>query len=257
MARADHVPRPALELDPGRPAPPTPRIRHYPGYSVKTRAAFMLRDLRRAAPMRIGDRRAGGGRGARRARDRWCASCCWRSTRLAPPHEFELSPARRGTRRRPAAASGGTGLRQRDPLWNVRAGTTAHRRCDAFLSTNSYLTAWFMRVPIGDARVRPGGLRPGVPPPAPRAAHRAGDAAARGPPGGRDRRHLARRRPPTCGARFPAAGGKTEVTPLAAADRLRARTARRRRRGARAARARSAVRARRRHARAAQEPARG
>jgi glycosyltransferase involved in cell wall biosynthesis len=36
---------------------------------------------------------------------------------------------------------------QADPWWNVRAGVTAHRSCDAFLSTNSYLTAWFTRVP--------------------------------------------------------------------------------------------------------------
>jgi glycosyltransferase involved in cell wall biosynthesis len=36
---------------------------------------------------------------------------------------------------------------QADPSWNVRAGATAHRACDVFLSTNSYLTAWFTRVP--------------------------------------------------------------------------------------------------------------
>jgi glycosyltransferase involved in cell wall biosynthesis len=34
-----------------------------------------------------------------------------------------------------------------DPWWNVKVGATAHRRCDVFLSTNSYLTVWFLRVP--------------------------------------------------------------------------------------------------------------
>jgi len=34
-----------------------------------------------------------------------------------------------------------------DPLWNVRAGREAHRGSDVFFSVNSYLTAWFTRVP--------------------------------------------------------------------------------------------------------------
>ena len=34
-----------------------------------------------------------------------------------------------------------------DPWWNVRVGATAHRRCDVFVSTNSYLTVWFLRIP--------------------------------------------------------------------------------------------------------------
>jgi len=34
-----------------------------------------------------------------------------------------------------------------DPLWHLRAGLAASRDCDVFLSTNSYLTAWFTRVP--------------------------------------------------------------------------------------------------------------
>ena len=34
-----------------------------------------------------------------------------------------------------------------DPLWHVRAARAANRECDVFLSTNSYLTAWFLRVP--------------------------------------------------------------------------------------------------------------
>lgn len=34
-----------------------------------------------------------------------------------------------------------------DPAWNISVGLTAHRHADVFLSTNSYLTAWFTRVP--------------------------------------------------------------------------------------------------------------
>jgi len=35
----------------------------------------------------------------------------------------------------------------RDPVWHILAARAADRSCDAFLSTNSYLTAWFMRRP--------------------------------------------------------------------------------------------------------------
>jgi glycosyltransferase involved in cell wall biosynthesis len=35
----------------------------------------------------------------------------------------------------------------RDPVWHLRAARAASARCAAFLSTNSYLTAWFLRVP--------------------------------------------------------------------------------------------------------------
>lgn len=34
-----------------------------------------------------------------------------------------------------------------DPLWNLRAARAASAECDVFLSTNSYLTAWFTSVP--------------------------------------------------------------------------------------------------------------
>jgi glycosyltransferase involved in cell wall biosynthesis len=34
-----------------------------------------------------------------------------------------------------------------DPLWHIAAAVRANRGCDVFLSTNSYLTAWFLRVP--------------------------------------------------------------------------------------------------------------
>lgn len=35
----------------------------------------------------------------------------------------------------------------RDPFWHVRAARAANRECDVFLSTNSYLTASFLRIP--------------------------------------------------------------------------------------------------------------
>jgi glycosyltransferase involved in cell wall biosynthesis len=34
-----------------------------------------------------------------------------------------------------------------DPLWHVRAARAASAGCSTFLSSNSYLTAWFLRVP--------------------------------------------------------------------------------------------------------------
>jgi glycosyltransferase involved in cell wall biosynthesis len=38
-------------------------------------------------------------------------------------------------------------LGSRDPIWHLRAARAASRWCAAFLSTNSYLTAWFLGVP--------------------------------------------------------------------------------------------------------------
>jgi glycosyltransferase involved in cell wall biosynthesis len=35
----------------------------------------------------------------------------------------------------------------RDPWWHVRAAQAANRECDVFLSTNSYLTGWLLRIP--------------------------------------------------------------------------------------------------------------
>src|SRR4051812_36509287 len=34
-----------------------------------------------------------------------------------------------------------------DPLWHLQAARAISRDCDVLLSTNSYLTAWFTRVP--------------------------------------------------------------------------------------------------------------
>jgi glycosyltransferase involved in cell wall biosynthesis len=35
-----------------------------------------------------------------------------------------------------------------DPLWHLRTARAANRECDVFLSTNSYLTAWMLRIPV-------------------------------------------------------------------------------------------------------------
>ncbi len=35
----------------------------------------------------------------------------------------------------------------RDPWWHLLAARAASRECDVFLSSNSYLTAWFLRIP--------------------------------------------------------------------------------------------------------------
>ncbi len=35
----------------------------------------------------------------------------------------------------------------RDPLWHLLCARAANRACDVFLSSNSYLTSWFLRVP--------------------------------------------------------------------------------------------------------------
>lgn len=34
-----------------------------------------------------------------------------------------------------------------DPVWHIRTALAANRECDVLLSTNSYLTAWFTRIP--------------------------------------------------------------------------------------------------------------
>jgi glycosyltransferase involved in cell wall biosynthesis len=35
----------------------------------------------------------------------------------------------------------------RDPCWHVLSARAANRECDVFLSSNSYLTTWFLRIP--------------------------------------------------------------------------------------------------------------
>jgi glycosyltransferase involved in cell wall biosynthesis len=38
-------------------------------------------------------------------------------------------------------------INARDPWWHVRTAHAANAECDVFLSTNSYLTAWMLRIP--------------------------------------------------------------------------------------------------------------
>jgi glycosyltransferase involved in cell wall biosynthesis len=102
-----------------------------------------------------------------------------------------------------------------DPEWHLRAARRANRDADVFLSTNSYLTAWFLRVPSvvvvcdmvafdpalmprkGSSRIERATL--------PLAVRRAAALAA-----------ISQATADDLTARFPRARGKTEVTPLAA-----------------------------------------
>jgi glycosyltransferase involved in cell wall biosynthesis len=38
-------------------------------------------------------------------------------------------------------------IHARDPWWHLLAARAANRECDVFLSSNSYLTVWFLRIP--------------------------------------------------------------------------------------------------------------
>ncbi len=67
--------------------------------------------------------------------------------RCGAPHRFELFARARWDGARLDDRFHWRLPGQADPWWNVRVGATAHRTCDVFLSTNSYLTAWFTRVP--------------------------------------------------------------------------------------------------------------
>ncbi|HWH96688.1 MAG TPA: glycosyltransferase family 1 protein [Baekduia sp.] len=102
-----------------------------------------------------------------------------------------------------------------DPEWHLRAARRANATTDAYISTNSYLTAWFLRVPSvvvvcdmvafdpallprkGSARIERATL--------PLAVRRAARLAA-----------ISQATADDLVARFPRAAGKTEVTPLAA-----------------------------------------
>jgi glycosyltransferase involved in cell wall biosynthesis len=102
-----------------------------------------------------------------------------------------------------------------DPEWHLRAARAVNGTVDAYISTNSYLTAWFLRVPSvvvvcdmvafdpallprkGSARIERATL--------PLAVRRASALAA-----------ISQATADDLVARFPRAAGKTEVTPLAA-----------------------------------------
>lgn len=108
----------------------------------------------------------------------------------------------------------------RNPVWHLRAALHANRHCDAFLSTNSYLTVWGLRVPTVamvmdlvafEPRFRPqrrAGLIERVT--LPIAARRAAALQC-----------ISRSTEADLVERFPAAAGRTHVVPLAADERFR------------------------------------
>src|SRR5919106_3582013 len=65
---------------------------------------------------------------------------------LGSGHEFVLFARRRWEH--VGAGFSGRLVRGREPLWNLRAARAASaERCDVYLTTDSYPTAWFLRVP--------------------------------------------------------------------------------------------------------------
>ena len=77
-----------------------------------------------------------------------------------------------------------------DPLWHLRTAVRASRGVDAFLSTNSYLTAWFTTRPDRARRLRSRAVRDRRARPEPRGADRARDDPSRAPPRRRAAVHL-------------------------------------------------------------------
>jgi glycosyltransferase involved in cell wall biosynthesis len=106
-----------------------------------------------------------------------------------------------------------------DPIWHVAAALRANRGCDAFLSTNSYLTAWMLRVPTAVVVYDLVAFMPEMRPQA-RAARI--ERATIGPAVRRARRLLCISAATESDLieRFPRATGKTAVVPLAADDRF-------------------------------------
>ena len=62
------------------------------------------------------------------------------------PHEVLLY-ARRASEPPPDARFRWELIGSGDPRWHLRTARHANRHCDVFLSTNSYLTAWALRIP--------------------------------------------------------------------------------------------------------------
>ncbi len=110
-------------------------------------------------------------------------------------------------------------IRSRDPVWHLRAAREANASADAFLSTNSYLTAWFLRVPSVVVVYDLVPFQPGI------AARRSAHLIERATigPGLRRAAELvciseATRRDLV--ARFPSTEPKARVVPLAADERF-------------------------------------
>ncbi|MCA1569061.1 MAG: glycosyltransferase family 4 protein [Chloroflexi bacterium] len=107
----------------------------------------------------------------------------------------------------------------RDPVWHLRTALAASRECDVYLSTNSYLTAWFTRVPVAPMVFDLVAFDPAL-----RPQRRSGiiERATLGPAVRRSTVLLAisQTTADDLVARFPRARGKTVVTPLAVAPSL-------------------------------------
>lgn len=108
----------------------------------------------------------------------------------------------------------------RDPLWHARVAAAANRSCDAFLSTNSYLTPWALRIPsasvVFDLVAFDAALRP----------QRRSGIIERLTLGRAVRRSAAllaisQATADALAARFPRAAGKVEVAPLGVSPALR------------------------------------
>jgi glycosyltransferase involved in cell wall biosynthesis len=108
----------------------------------------------------------------------------------------------------------------RDPLWHLSTARVASSTCSAFLSTNSYLTAWFLRVPCAVVVYDLVAFRAGV---RPRRSSGLIERATIGPGVRRAGRLLciseATRQDLV--ARYPGVERKTCVVPLAADERFR------------------------------------
>ena len=106
-----------------------------------------------------------------------------------------------------------------DPLWHVRVAGAASRGCDVLLSTNSYLPAWFARVPVAPMVFDMVAFDPAL-----RPQRRSGviERATLRPAVARSAALIAisQATADDLVARYPAARGRTVVAPLAAAPAL-------------------------------------
>jgi glycosyltransferase involved in cell wall biosynthesis len=138
-------------------------------------------------------------------------------SRSRPEHELLLYARKRWS---PAAELPWKLIDSADPLWHLRAALHANRHCDVFLSTNSYLTAWALRMPTVvmvmdlvafEPRFRPqrrAGLIERITLPV--AARRAAAFQC-----------ISRSTEADLVRRFPRTAGRTHVVPLAADERFR------------------------------------
>jgi alpha-1,3-rhamnosyl/mannosyltransferase len=69
------------------------------------------------------------------------------AARLDDPHRYVLYARRPWLEAELGDRFSWRSIAARDPWWHVLAARAANRECDAFLSCNSYLTVWFLRIP--------------------------------------------------------------------------------------------------------------